>query len=119
MYRTMSGTAGCSTLLYICPLVYPVIFISFVIHSILFQVLQSCLEGMRKPDPIIYETVLNRLGVEASETVFLDDIGRNLKAAQQLGIKTIKVSLMIPFSSNFNLKLAYITIILSIIITMA
>ena len=115
----MSGTAGCSTLLYICPLVYPVIFISFVIHSILIQVLQSCLEGMRKPDPIIYETVLNRLGVEASETVFLDDIGRNLKAAQQLGIKTIKVSLMIPFSSNFNLKLAYITIILSIIITMA
>lgn len=34
---------------------------------------------------------LERLGVQAKESIFLDDIGQNLKAAAQLGIKTLKV----------------------------
>jgi len=47
--------------------------------------------GMRKPDPRIYQLMCRRLGVEASETVFLDDIGANLKSARALGMRTIKV----------------------------
>ncbi len=54
-------------------------------------VIESALEGLRKPDPRIYRIALERLGVAAAETVFLDDIGRNLKPARELGMITIKV----------------------------
>jgi epoxide hydrolase-like predicted phosphatase len=52
---------------------------------------ESCSVGMRKPDPRIYSLVCERLGVEPAEAVFLDDIGRNLKAARRLGMGTVKV----------------------------
>jgi putative hydrolase of the HAD superfamily len=54
-------------------------------------VIESAVEGLRKPDPRIYQIALARLGVAAAETVFLDDIGRNLKPARELGMSTIKV----------------------------
>ncbi|XP_066465906.1 acyl-CoA dehydrogenase family member 10 isoform X2 [Tiliqua scincoides] len=58
----------------------------------LFDVIvESCQEGICKPDPRIYKICLERLGVQAKESIFLDDIGQNLKAAAQLGIKTLKV----------------------------
>jgi epoxide hydrolase-like predicted phosphatase len=47
---------------------------------------------MRKPDPRIYALALGRLSVLASEAVFLDDLGINLKPAREMGITTIKVS---------------------------
>jgi putative hydrolase of the HAD superfamily len=47
--------------------------------------------GLRKPDPRIYEHVCAALAVPASDAVFLDDIGSNLKAARALGMTTIKV----------------------------
>jgi len=52
---------------------------------------ESAVEGLRKPDVRIYELACTRLGVVPSETVFLDDIGRNLKTARELGMTTIKV----------------------------
>ena len=54
-------------------------------------VVESAVEGLRKPDPRIYQVALARLGVAAAETIFLDDIGRNLKPARELGMTTIKV----------------------------
>ena len=54
-------------------------------------VVESAVEQIRKPDPRIYQLALERLGVVATETVFLDDIGRNLKPARELGMITIKV----------------------------
>jgi len=54
-------------------------------------VVESAVEGLRKPDPRIYALALERLGVTASEAVFLDDIGRNLKPARAMGMRTIKV----------------------------
>jgi putative hydrolase of the HAD superfamily len=54
-------------------------------------VVESAVEGMRKPDPRIYELTLDRLAVDAADTVFLDDIGMNLKPARAMGITTIKV----------------------------
>jgi putative hydrolase of the HAD superfamily len=54
-------------------------------------VVESAKEGLRKPDPLIYELALSRLGVSASETVFLDDLGINLKPARAMGMTTIKV----------------------------
>lgn len=53
---------------------------------------ESSRTGLQKPDPRIYELALQELGVQPEESVFLDDIGRNLKTARQLGMATIKVS---------------------------
>ncbi|XP_006865559.1 PREDICTED: acyl-CoA dehydrogenase family member 10 [Chrysochloris asiatica] len=55
-------------------------------------VVESCLEGICKPDPTIYKLCLERLHVQPSECIFLDDLGPNLKAAASLGIHTVKVN---------------------------
>ena len=55
------------------------------------HVIESSQEGVRKPDPAAYQLVLDRLGVEAHQVVFLDDLGINLKPAKALGMTTIKV----------------------------
>ncbi len=54
-------------------------------------VVESALEGIRKPDPRIYNLVCDRLGVRPHDCVFLDDLGVNLKPARALGMTTIKV----------------------------
>jgi putative hydrolase of the HAD superfamily len=54
-------------------------------------VIESAVVGLRKPDPRIYELVLNKLGVDAPDAVFLDDLGINLKPARAMGMTTIKV----------------------------
>ena len=53
---------------------------------------ESSVLGLQKPDPRIYRHACRSLGVDAAEAVFLDDIGRNLKAARALGMTTIKVT---------------------------
>lgn len=55
-------------------------------------VVESAVEGVRKPDPRIFVTACERLGIVPSEAVFLDDIGSNLKTARRLGMTTIKVA---------------------------
>ena len=58
----------------------------------LFDVfVESSKLGLRKPDPRIYHHTCDALGVTPRDAVFLDDIGRNLKAARELGMTTIKV----------------------------
>ena len=54
-------------------------------------VVESAVEGLRKPDPAIYELVCERLGITPDEAVFLDDLGVNLKPARTMGMTTIKV----------------------------
>ena len=53
--------------------------------------IESSVVGLRKPDPRIYELVCRELDVLPAESAFLDDIGRNLKSARALGMRTIKV----------------------------
>ncbi|MFM7120441.1 MAG: HAD-IA family hydrolase [Gammaproteobacteria bacterium] len=54
-------------------------------------VVESSVEGIRKPNPRIYELACERLGVHPERAVFLDDLGINLKPARALGMRTIKV----------------------------
>jgi putative hydrolase of the HAD superfamily len=54
-------------------------------------VVQSSMEGIRKPEPEFYRRACSRLGVEPADCVFLDDLGVNLKPARQMGMTTIKV----------------------------
>ena len=52
---------------------------------------ESSVEGLRKPDPRIYELVCDRLRIQPAEAAFLDDIGSNLKPARAMGMTTIRV----------------------------
>lgn len=47
---------------------------------------------LTKPDSRIYECLLSKYGIEASESVFLDDRADNTAAAAALGFKTITVT---------------------------
>lgn len=47
--------------------------------------------GVMKPDPAIYQKVLEEAGLKAEETLFLDDNAANIQAASALGIHTIHV----------------------------
>jgi FMN phosphatase YigB (HAD superfamily) len=65
--------------------------------------LGSAAVGLRKPDPEAYKLAVREMdkirrnkgmgGVTAGETLFLDDIGINLKFAKKTGLRTIKVNL--------------------------
>lgn len=45
--------------------------------------------GLRKPDPAIFELTVQRLGLPASQCVFVDDHPGHLKAAQAAGMATV------------------------------
>lgn len=64
--------------------------------------------NLRKPNADIYEFILNEHGLEASETLFIDDTEENISAATQLGIHTwhidpIKDDIINLFSIKKNL----------------
>ena len=61
------------------------------VMSLFDFVLESSVIGARKPEPRFYRLALERLGIEASAAVYLDDLGINLKPARELGMTTIKV----------------------------
>ncbi|MBR5552117.1 MAG: HAD family phosphatase [Muribaculaceae bacterium] len=53
-----------------------------------------------KPDAKIFHTVVEKLGINSDETLFLDDSQKNLDAAAQLGFHTLLVT---PGSEFFEL----------------
>ncbi|KAG2415258.1 hypothetical protein HFD88_006449 [Aspergillus terreus] len=65
--------------------------------------ISSAHTGLRKPEPRIYEVAIQNMdaiakqrglpGMNASDIVFLDDIGENLKWAKKSGLRTLKVNL--------------------------
>ena len=46
-------------------------------------------EGVVKPDPAIFELVLERLGVAPEEAVFIDDYPGHVEAARSLGLHAV------------------------------
>jgi putative hydrolase of the HAD superfamily len=55
------------------------------------HVIESAKIGLRKPDPRIYRMMVDALGVDPGNCVYLDDLGVNLKPARDMGMTTIKV----------------------------
>jgi epoxide hydrolase-like predicted phosphatase len=45
--------------------------------------------GMKKPEEGIYRLALKKMGVKASESIFIDDMKKNIIAAKKIGMKTI------------------------------
>ncbi len=62
------------------------------VYDLFDVVLESRVLGVRKPDPRFYELACRALDVTPEESVFLDDLGVNLKPARALGMHTIKVT---------------------------
>ncbi len=59
--------------------------------ALFHTVIESSKVGVRKPDPRIYRIVCDKLKVDPSDVVYLDDLGINLKPARAMGMTTIKV----------------------------
>ncbi|XP_064002682.1 bifunctional epoxide hydrolase 2 isoform X2 [Pogoniulus pusillus] len=62
-----------------------------LLHRHFDLVLESCRLGAQKPEPDIYTRALEALQAKPQEVIFLDDIGQNLKPAQEMGMATILV----------------------------
>jgi putative hydrolase of the HAD superfamily len=56
------------------------------------HVIESAKIGLRKPDPRIYQLMIEALGVDPKNCVYLDDLGINLKPARAMGMTTIRVA---------------------------
>jgi len=67
-------------------------------------IIESSKVGIRKPDPRIYQLALNQLNLHPTKCIFLDDLGQNLRSAQELGMKTIRVPLRNHFSALEELQ---------------
>lgn len=59
------------------------------VDEIFELVVDSGFVGVRKPDPRIYELTLQRIGVSAEATLFLDDMEINCDAARALGMQAV------------------------------
>lgn len=55
-------------------------------------IVTSFAEGVCKPDAALFETVLRRFGLEAAESVLLDDSEANCESARRLGIHALRIA---------------------------
>lgn len=49
----------------------------------------SCYEGIMKPEAAIFERILERLGRQPDEAIFIDDFAHNVAGAQAVGMHAI------------------------------
>jgi putative hydrolase of the HAD superfamily len=59
------------------------------VDEIFEVVVDSGFVGCRKPDREIYDITLDRMGVQAGECLFIDDIDVNCKSARDLGMSAV------------------------------
>jgi 2-haloacid dehalogenase len=50
----------------------------------------SGFEGVAKPDPRVYELLLDRFGLDAARTLFIDDSPKNVAAARGVGMQALE-----------------------------
>lgn len=55
------------------------------------DIVDSSFVGLRKPDPRIYELALERLGVAAEDSVFIDDAAGNVAGARAVGMRAVLI----------------------------
>jgi glucose-1-phosphatase len=61
----------------------------FGLYELTDDIIASCSVGCMKPDRRIFEAAANKYHLVPSETVFIDDIEKNLGGAKELGWETI------------------------------
>ena len=55
-------------------------------HELFDVIMFSSEEGVRKPDPAMYQRMLSRLGVDAKEAIFIDDRANNIDGSRAMGM---------------------------------
>ena len=60
------------------------------LHELFDAMVISGEVGLRKPDPVIYRLVLDKLDVPAERAIFVDDAPVNVEAATALGMRAIR-----------------------------
>ena len=68
----------------------------FEIFDLIEDRVLSCEEHLLKPDAAIYRRALQRFGIEADETVFVDDRKENAEGAEAVGIHGITFTGAVP-----------------------
>jgi putative hydrolase of the HAD superfamily len=65
----------------------------FGLNSLFEKAYYSFEMGLRKPDPEIFEQVLEESNLNPFETVFIDDLDKNIDVAGRMGINTIWIDI--------------------------
>ncbi len=60
------------------------------VYSGFDTVVLSCDVGLKKPEPEIFQLTLDRLGVQAGDAIFIDDLVDNVDAARKLGMHAVR-----------------------------
>ena len=58
-------------------------------HKFITSTIYSYNVGCRKPDNIIYNLTIEKIGISGKEVLFIDDNQENVKAAKETGINAI------------------------------
>ena len=74
------------------------------INSIFTGGIYSYQEHLIKPNPEIYELIIKRFNLNKSETIFFDDKEKNVKAANETGLKSIAFTSLQDIKDNINSK---------------
>lgn len=59
------------------------------LETLFEDIVVSGIEGLLKPEPEIYHTLLDRNGIEARDCIFIDDSAANVDGAKAVGMEAI------------------------------
>lgn len=79
------------------------------LFSLFHQVYYSFEMGLVKPDPVIYQRVLEQQGLSADEVLFFDDNSANIASANNLGIRSFLVDPTCSISQIQNIIDSYVS----------
>jgi 2-haloacid dehalogenase len=71
---------------------FPVIYPQYEFFKVFEGIVVSGEEKLVKPGKEIYQVLLNRYGLNADESLFIDDSIKNIEAANELGFSTIHIN---------------------------
>ena len=71
---------------------FPVIYPKYEFFKVFEGIVVSGEEKVVKPGKEIYQLLLNRYGLHANESLFIDDNLKNIETAKELGLSTIHVN---------------------------
>lgn len=66
------------------------------------KIVVSGVEKLIKPDPAIFQVLLNRYDIKAEESIFIDDNADNISTAKSLGFETIHYVSGVPVKDEIE-----------------
>ena len=75
-----------------------------ILYTLLVKIVESARVNCRKPEGKIYKIMLETLGIKPEEAVFLDDFRGNVEAARAIGLRAIKVNIILEVFLNWEVN---------------